>query len=175
MKRIIKIIGTFSFILMSNYTIANTYEVHVPIEKDHIKFSEEAEEGNNGVGQEPGETCSNSFAYVAKSSFNITYGSGMISFTLKDTTGYDSYETLGSKKFVKVLVVTNLVGISSHAAGALIAEGTPLQYRVLAGESIRMTVTPQSYDMETFEACAGGVPVEVINATYEQIISLPPT
>jgi hypothetical protein len=175
-KKIIKIISTFSLIIVSNHVIAKDYYMHIPLEKDQIIIgneNENSQEGNNGVGQEPGETCSNSFAYVGKESFDITYSAGMIVFTLKNTTGYDSYTSMIGKSFVKLLVVTELQGISSHTAGALLVEGTPLQYTVRSGESIKMTITPKSYNMETFEECASGIPVEVINATYDQITNLP--
>lgn len=171
-QKIKKMIALFSLLMISNYTMAANYHMYVPIEKTGITFGNKTE-GNNGEGQEPGETCSNSFAYVDRNSFDVTYGSGIISFNLKNTNGYDSYSSMAGKKYVKLLVVTRLEGISSHTAGALIAEGTPLQYQVLSGESIRMVVTPTSYSMETLEECAKGVPVEVINTNYNGIISLP--
>lgn len=181
MNNTIKKIVIISALMTTTFTMAATYNAYIPLEKDTIKFRGETTENEETLPEETNQEdkCPTTFSPITASSFNFTFNynedanMGQLNYTLKSGSGYDNESALSTKRFIKIVEITGLEGVSSHTAGMVAFDGKLNAYRILKGESIKLTVTPRSYDMSTVSQCASSNSVVILNLNFEQIRSLP--
>jgi hypothetical protein len=147
------------------------YRMIIPAQdKESIKFVNTEEVAALPIVDDP-DTCSSNLPapVMAPGYPKVIKAPNYIQYIILYTSvgNYANQTNITAQKYTKVLL-THTTG-TQHGVDNAAWGDTLTGWQVNPGETIRVVVTPSSYDTAGNSICATGSPIELVNKTYEQL------